>query len=225
MCAALSPGRKNVIVIAGGWSVSQYPMEDFRDRATVIGVNESMLLQHCHVGVTMDRLWMENRYPDLKERFYRASILRMEPEPASVWTRKGTQANIPQSERTHRVREFECDHKSSEMSMLLGRLNGTNSGMCAVNLALQMKPDRIYLLGFDMQKGPGGEPYYHAPYAWAVPNGATKKAKYDVWAPQFRRIAHDAIEQHVEIVNVNHHSKIETFTRYPYERFLKAINL
>ncbi len=197
------------MVIAGGWSVSQYDMEDFRDRATVIGVNDSAMLLPCDLGITMDRLWFEGRYPEFKKRFTEASLLRMEPVPKILYYRTGNARNV-QLIPTHRFRAFSCDHKSAEMSDELLRFNGTNSGICGINLALQLKPRRLYLLGFDMQRGPKNEPYWYPAYPWAG-GGSTKPGKYESWVRDFNRIAEQCRDRHVEVFNVNHRSAITAF--------------
>jgi len=204
------------IVIAGGWSVSQYDVADLRgSNRIVIGVNESAVLLQCDVAVTMDRLWTEHRW----HRYFTTRT-------GELWIRRGADKALPIHPRR---RQFECDHESWRMSDEPGVLNGTNSGMCALNYAFQLKPKQVYLFGFDMQRGPKGQPYWHKPYRcagecgerckWANEKGATKPGKYRDWVPQFECIAHQFRERGIAVKQVNNRSKIAAFPSISYEQF------
>lgn len=201
---------QTVIVIAGGWSVSQYDVTDLRrpDRM-VIGVNESSVLAQCDVGITMDRLWAERRW----QRYF-------ETRTGDLWIRRGADKALPEHPRRKR---FECDHKSHEMVDIPGVLNGTNSGMCALNYVYQLRPSRLYLFGFDMQRGPDEQPYWHKPYEWAQ-QGATKPGKYREWAPQFESIARQFRDAGIVVKQVNNRSKIEAFEQIDYKQFTREIS-
>lgn len=211
---------RTAIVIAGGWSVSQYDVADLRaaDRI-VIGVNESAVLAQCDVGITMDRLWAEHRY----ERY-------LATRAGDLWIRRGADKALPEHPRRKR---FECDHRSHHMSSEPSILNGTNSGMCALNFAFQLKPERAYLFGFDMQRGPNQEPYHHPPYRctgecgeqceWANQNGATKPGKYREWAPQFKSIARQFRKRGISVKQVNNRSMMKAFEQIDYRQFAREM--
>lgn len=200
---------QTAIVIAGGWSVSQYDVADLRKPDTiVIGVNESAVLAQCDIGITMDRLWTEHRW----HRYFTT-------RNGDLWIRRGADKALPQHPRR---RQFECDHESYSMTDEPGVLNGTNSGMCALNYAFQVKPERVYLFGFDMQRGPHGEPYWHKPYEWR-PDGATKHGKYRDWVPQFECIAHQFKKAGIVVKQVNNRSKIRAFEQVDYRWFASEV--
>lgn len=201
------------IVIAGGWSVSQYDVSDLRKPNTiVVGVNESAVLVQCDVGITMDRLWTEHRW----HRYFTT-------RPGDLWIRRGADKALPQHPRR---RQFECDHASFEMSDTPGVLNGTNSGMCGLNFVFQLRPQRVYLFGYDMQKGPSGEPYWHPPYDWpeAKPEGNTTGGKYRSWVPQFDCIAHQFRKRAIVVKHVNNRSKIRAFEQISFRQFATEMN-
>lgn len=196
---------RTIIVIAGGWSVSQYDVDDLRPLGHVVAVNESAVLKKNHVAVTMDRLWAEHR----ARRYFLENT-------GELWVRKGADKHLPQHPR---LIQFQCDHEETEMSLEVHTLNGTNSGMCALNYAFHCQPERLFLFGYDMCKGPCGEPYYHPPYEWADPQGATKKGKLKEWSQQFSQIARQFHQLGSKVYNVNHCSQIENWPVIDYAKF------
>jgi hypothetical protein len=198
---------RSVIVIGGGWSVTQYNVADLRFNGLVIGVNESMVLFQCDVGVTMDRLWAEHR----AQQYFTTRT-------GELWVRRGADKRLPLNPR---LRQFDCDHKSNEMVLTPRVLNGTSSGMVALNYAYQLLPTHVYVFGLDMQRGPKGEPYHHAPYEWADSKGATKPGKYKAWGPQFRKVWSAFRQLGVQLVQVNNRSTVDSIPSISYEQFLK----
>lgn len=156
----------------------------------------------------MDRLWAEHRW----QRYFTKRA-------GDLWIRRGADKALPDHARR---RQFECDNESLEMSDEPGVLNGTNSGMCALNHVFKLRPQRVYLFGFDMQRGPNQEPYWHKPYEWR-PEGATKPRKYRDWAPQFESIAHQFLEHGIAVKQVNNRSKIRAFEQIGYQQFASEV--
>lgn len=197
-----------MIIVGGGWSVSQYRLLDFTRFGTVVAVNEAAVLIPCDVAITMDRLWAEHR---ARQYF----ILNK----GELWVRKGADKHLVQHPR---LRQFDCCDRSVVMSDEPNVFNGTNSGTVALNYAYQQRPSQIYLFGFDMQKGPNDEPYWYPPYEWA-PEGATKPRKYDTWAKEFASVAKQFSQRDISIKNVNHRSKIAAFAQISYQQFLGEV--
>jgi hypothetical protein len=173
-----------ISVIASGWSLTDIDFD--RIPGLKIGVNDSAWRAETDLGVTMDRLFLEGRINQLAHAFptsssrvmyYRQGIDKGGIAPAS-WV------------------GFDCDHTSVDMSRAWVprcRLNGLNSGICAINLAFRQDPDRVILWGFDMCRSPDGRAYYHDPYPWA-PTPATKPGKFAEWVPAFHSIAYQFSE-------------------------------
>jgi hypothetical protein len=199
-----------ISVIASGWSLASID----RDRipGLRIGVNDSAWRAPVDLGVTMDRLFFEGRHRELLEAFpssshrclyYRAGIDKLGDAPAH-WIR------------------FANDHTSSDMSRAWAprcTLNGTNSGICGINLAFRQDPERVILWGFDMCRSPAGEPYYHPPYPWA-PGGATKAGKYQEWALQFATIAKQFDAAGIELLNASPASAIKSIKKVDPKKVL-----
>jgi hypothetical protein len=152
----------------------------------------------------MDRLWTEHRWPRL------AALAPM------AYIRRSALKNI--AARPPWLLAFENDHTATEMSEAPGVLNGTNSGLCALNLAYQLRPSRIWLFGFDMSHGPAGEPYWYPPYPWTGPRGGTTSGKYAVWARQFDPAAKACLAAGIEVFNVTR-GAVDAFTRIDPREF------
>lgn len=159
-----------ISILAGGWSASRYDLGHLS--GLVVGVNDSVLHVRCGAAVSMDRLWTENRWSDLQQRGIPA------------WIRRAALVNI--QHRPAWLTSFECDHTSSLMSDDPGILNGTNSGLCAVNLAYQMRPRLIRLYGMDLKRGPKGERHWYPPYPWN-PNKGTGDNTFAKWRQDLNR--------------------------------------
>lgn len=192
---------KDVSIIGGGWSVAKADLSSAP--GLVIGVNDSAIHARCNIAVSMDRLWSEHRWQQLRVGL-RIGSLRQ------VWLRRAAAKNIDQNERDLWL--FECSHKSTEFSEHQGTLNGTNSGMCAFNLAYQLRPERIWLYGFDMNRGPKGRAYWYEPYPWSA-KGATTSGKYKEWSKQFDDAAAKCKAAGIKVFNVSPTSAITSFEK------------
>lgn len=200
---------RDVIVLAGGASVMQYNLRDLEHRGYLIAVNDAAIYTKCHVAFTMDRLWLEGRQLMLK-------VLN----PPEVWYRKGTPKNF-EPPNTWNAFAHDAGYPTL-MTKQHGRLNGSNSGTCALNRAFQLRPERVFLLGFDMQRGPKGEKHWYPDYPWAADGkSGTKRGTYNEWAQEFADIAMQFSRENIEVFNVNHRSLIEAFRTISFDDFLR----
>lgn len=213
----------DVVVVAGGWSVSQFDKEALNKRLTrtqSIGVNDSALLLACRNALSMDRLWTEGRWATTKALF----------KLDRIWIRKGVVKNMTLPDEVH---QFEHTGDTVSMATELGKLNGSNSGTCAVNLAYQWCRNsvglegaarasnrKVFLLGFDMQDGPNGEKHWYPNYPWR-PNGATKPGNFQQWAREFWSINECFKQIGVPLINVNFRSAIKDLCQITPEEFLE----
>jgi hypothetical protein len=184
----------NKFVIGGGWSVAQQVMRGLTKYGDVIGVNDSALWwPDVNICVTMDRLWFEHRWPLLKKK------------GVKVFVREKCDCNVKRVDETDDWRTF-VHWNNPGLTMEAGTLFGANSGICAINLAYKHmnEGDRLFLLGFDMQKGPKGECYWYPPYPWAPhPVAQSKPGYYLNWAKEFGRIAECLSLRKIETFSVN----------------------
>ena len=161
----------------------------------------------------MDRLFFEGRFDQLaiayprtgrRLMYYRQGIDKQGLAPSSF---------LP----------FDCDNTSAEMSTAWSprcRLNGMNSGICAINLAFRQQPSRVILWGFDMCRSPTGAPYYHEPYPWGRPLGNTTDGKFMEWSRAFADIRRQFDDAAIELVNASPGSAINSIKKVDPSRLL-----
>lgn len=184
-------------VLAGGWSVRGLDLA--RLPGFVIAVNDAgVLAPKVDAVVTMDRLWLEHRWDRLCEL------------QRQTWVRPVCLNNI--KDRPAWLNIYQCDWRETRLSGAKGILNGTNSGLVALNLAYQMRPARVILFGFDMGRSPMGEAYWYPPYAYR-PGGATSNGKYAEWAGQFKPAAEAFERIGAEVLNASPASRIPAFKK------------
>lgn len=208
----------DVTVIGGGWSVRD--VRDYLERlpGSIIAVNDSAIhaprWDYC---VSMDRLWTEHRIADLAFR------IRTAAELVQVHIRRNALQNLDGWRCNGWLHAFDCDHETSIFASLesWNRLNGTNSGACALNLAWKLRPRRLFLLGFDMNRNTRGEAYWYPPYPWTTPRGSTSDGKYAAWADQFETIGKQFELIGTEVLNVSPASAIATFEKMTPKQFEK----
>jgi hypothetical protein len=187
-----------VSVLGSGWSVKGLDLNKLP--GFVIGANDSGLLApRVDAIVSMDRLWTENRWQSL------SNLQRV------TWIRFSALANI--RGEYWWLRPFFNSHKHTTPSEHYDVLNGTNSGMCALNLAYLQRPDIILMFGFDHCRGPNGEPYWHKPYGWAKANGGTGDGRYQEWSKQYEPLAEACAHRGIKVFNCSMVSTIEAFPR------------
>lgn len=198
-----------ITVVAGGWSVRDISLAHLCGQ--IIGVNDAA----CHlpavdIAVSMDRRWTEYRWGWLCRR------------ARTAWLRRSAVQNIDCSREVAAgwLHIFECDHESTRFSDVPGMLHGTNSGLVALNLAYQLQPSRLYLLGFDMCRDRAGCASWHAPYPWA-PSGATSNGKYAAWAKQFQEAADCFAGIGCDVCNVSPASAITAFPKITAAEYRK----
>lgn len=202
--------HKNVIVIGGGWSLTQFPIttEDLRPHGLVIGVNDSAVHARVHVAVTMDRLWLEHRAESLDFMnvpvHFRTGTCKRIPEP---------RVGIPFKNN---------NFMGCGMSTKPGELFGNNSGACAVNLAFKQGAPSVYLLGFDMCNGPNGEKHWHPPYPWKE-GGGSSPGKLREWSAEWAPWAQQFAAAQIQVKNVNTRSKLNNFPQIGWKHFMKEI--
>lgn len=196
--------KEVISVIASGWSLAGIDLA--RIPGYRIGVNDSAWRTPVDIGVTMDRLYFEGRQQELAQAFGQAL------EPRNFYYRNGIDKKG--NALGHWIR-FDCDNESVEMSKDWAprcRLNGLNSGICGMNLAYRLSPERVILWGFDMCRGPKGQGYYHDPYPWA-PTPATKPGRYLEWMGAFAKLNRQFKTAGIELINASPESAITSIRK------------
>ena len=201
------PSVRDVILLASGPSVRGYNLRDLERRGMLVAINGAALYTKPDVAFTMDRLVAEYCYP----------MWQIQGVPVMV-VRECIAKNFKIGPRT---KVFQHDGPDVFMTDIPGKLNGSNTGTCALNLAFQMRPKRVFLLGYDMQRGSRHtEPYWHPTYPWNS-TGGSKDGKLAQWAEEFKLIApqFQDIGTEVFVINDWNSSRITAFPRIRYATF------
>lgn len=99
-----------------------------------------------------------------------------------------------------------CGDKGISDKLEDGIYFGANSGYGALNLAICLGANPIYLLGYDMKQGKNGESHYHSGY----PQIQVGKA-LTTFLSRFPLIADYAKEKNINIINLSTDSKLKCF--------------
>jgi hypothetical protein len=92
---------------------------------------------------------------------------------------------------------------------------GSNSGIQAINLACHFGARRIVLLGYDMQ-ATGGKSHWFGEH----PNNF--RSSWHRWLPLYERVAADARQMDIEIINATRETALTCFPRQPLSSLLPA---
>ncbi len=190
----------DVIVIGGGASVRKVDLNKLS--GFVIGVNDSSFHAPVNAAISMDRIFTEYRWEHLKA---------LGEAGAQVWSRVSAMQNIKGDWPW--LTRFACDYTSTVMVDKPATLNGTNSGMCGLNLAYRMRPKRVFLLGFDLCVDERGESYWYPPDPWGKPYRPIPRKHYAAWAKGYDGPAKQFKEAGIEVLNVSPSSLITAFRK------------
>lgn len=102
-------------------------------------------------------------------------------------------------------------------SLRKGLFHGNNSGYGAINLAICLGANPIYLLGFDMKHAPGGRTHFHDGYLM-------KQSPYLLhrFIPHFHYLAKVLKKTNIKIINLNPHSALQCFPKRSIDDVLKT---
>lgn len=195
-------------IVAGGWSFAGFDHKMVP--GAVIAVNDTLLHFKSELSyvVSMDRLWTEQRWENLKTRAIPAYL------------RRSSFKNIPIVDAYQEwLHTFECERMNTTFGDTATQLNGRNSGACAMNLAYTLRPRELYLFGFDMCRSPKGEAYWYPGYKWTGKGdkGGTGNRTYDEWVTDFKRYAEQFAAIGTRVWNVSPASKIDVFPKISNE--------
>jgi hypothetical protein len=170
----------------------------------VIAVNDAFMHVRHDAVLTMDGRWIRYRVP---KHFMSANGPPLYVR-TSAW--RHLPANCDGGDAAHygRIKLFDCNHATPTFGSTENQLNGPNSGYCALNLAYVLRPQLVYLFGFDHQ----GK-HFHKESEWRLRGEgcANSASKFRVWAEacDVARTLFDA--RGIRVINTNRNSLIKSF--------------
>lgn len=166
-------------IVASGPSLRDVDLSFLKDRWVIV-INRSHAL--VPVAKRFDIWWTDWRFwawqqGDLLNRHYRApSIVRLHAAEDPLTRHAG----YPYEVRTW---PLTGEHGFDPVSP--GIRHGSNGGYAAINLAYHLGARRVFLLGYDMRRGPDGSAHWHGDYPWG---GYRDDVAANRWIPNFRTL-------------------------------------
>lgn len=201
---------KRIFLVAGGPSAKAFDFSVIALHGEVAGVNDcGILIPQARTIITMDRLWLENRWAKIRDAAKRFIVREC------VYRKFQGHFVTGRFEPEGRLNVFPTpmDHTQTTLSLKPGQLNGRNSGFCAFNWAIQQQPDELYLFGFDMRSSEGRRHWYD-PYPWSP----EVTDRYRKWAQDFDEAKPTCDLSWIQVYNCSPVSLIKAFERLPNQQ-------
>ena len=185
-------------IIGGGESLKGFDFSKLKNEL-VIGVNRAYELGNCTINYAMDNNfynWITDGKlgQEVKKKFEDFKGIPVWLDSAGYDYPKGIF-----------ILNKSDGHKNSYI-MKDGIRSGTNAGFGALNLAVCLGANPIYLLGFDMEGKNGEQTWWHDGY----PENQIERV-YDKFILDFKEIAPKLKEKGVRVINLNPESKLKCF--------------
>ena len=185
-------------IIGGGESLKDFDFSKLKNEL-VIGVNRAFEKMDCQINFAMDYNlyeWItagklgvvaQKKFSDYKGYPVWLDSVGYD-YPRGIFILPGSKEHIVSS------------------SMQKGIISGTNSGYGALNLAICLGANPIYLLGFDMKGQDGKQAWWHDGY----PDSQGEKV-YKAMINDFTKIAPILKERKIDVINLNSESALKCF--------------
>jgi len=185
-------------IIGGGESLKGFDFSKLRNEL-VIGTNRAYEVMDCTINYAMDN----NIYRWItKGELGQEAKKRLEDfKGIPVWL-DSAGYDYP---RGIFILNKSGNHKNT-YAMKEGISSGTNAGFGALNLAVCLGANPIYLLGFDMESKEGKQVWWHDGY----PENQVDRV-YESFILDFKRLAPELKEKGIRVINLNPKSKLKCF--------------
>jgi len=200
---------KEVFIIGGGASLRGFDWTRLK-KVPTIGCNNAFRLgpEVCDICIFGDKKFIFESRSIPRRGFY--DELEAFPNPVISTDRLLKKSKVPWVTILERVPEgFATDKLGWNM----------NTGSAAINLALIMGAQTVYLLGFDMHLDAEGRPNWHD-FVIDIPTTAVYQRmikKFEKAAPMLKRIYPTR-----SIINVTNNSDLHTFPKINFDEFWKT---
>ena len=186
------------VIIGGGESLKDFDFSKLKNEL-VIGVNRAYEVMPCTINYAMDNNlyhWITSGKlgQEAKKKFEDFKGIPVWLDSAGYDYPKGIF-----------ILNKSNSHKST-YAMKDGIKSGTNAGFGALNLAICLGANPIYLLGFDMEGKEGKQVWWHDGY----PDNQIDRV-YESFIIDFKTVVPELKEKDIRVVNLNPESKLKCF--------------
>lgn len=199
---------QDVFIIGGGPSLIDFDFNKLRGK-TVIALNNSFKRLNdiaCAVYWT-DNDWASSNYNHLMEFNGLHFSARFHAEKAINENVKG----FANACLLNKVNDY-------GFTMDINSVCGNNSGAQALNFIVNLKPYRVFLLGYDMNPSAQGKTHWHEGYD--QPASLYAAAYRDLFIPSINSMAPFIHQLGVDVINCNEDSKLTCFRKDRLEKYL-----
>jgi hypothetical protein len=190
--------RQRCFILGGGPSLARFDFGRLKDRGRIIAVNRAF-----EYTPFSDILFF------MDQRFYKMLHAgRLGPDAQKKWAEfQGHKVFLNilgrQHEDVYSVKSLGRIGLSN--SLAKGIYHGNNSGVGALGLAICLRANPIYLLGFDF-KFDAGKSHFHSGYKFPMKEGVVRSFIRD-----FERVNRFLVKTNFKIVNLNPDSALRCF--------------
>jgi hypothetical protein len=200
---------QNVFIIGGGPSLVGFDFDKLRGR-TCIALNSSFkgIENYLTAVFWADNDWASKNY----EQLLAFDGLRFN---ARINAAKYVQEDIKGFGNAcvlHKLKDF-------GFTMDINSVCGNNSGAQSLNFVTNLKPHRIFLLGYDMDTSSKGKTHWHEGYEQNAPV-LYGNAYRGLFIPSFNSMAPFIKQLGVDVVNCNLDSRLGCFRKDTLEKYL-----
>ena len=190
-----------IMIVASGPSAGVTPVEIAKDRCHTIAINTSVeMVPWADILFACDYQWWENRNGEPDFNGLRLSSARRACE---------------NYDNIHMVK---CNRNEDRFLVQnTGEVGwGGNSGYQALNLAAQMRPSRIYLVGYDMRLDYGL--HWHGDHPEPMHNPQEKNLKR--WKRCLEQAHKSCRNMGIEVINCSLHSALRAYPKMTLQEAL-----
>lgn len=201
---------QEVFIVGGGYSIRDIDLSLLNNKITIAINDVYQKLPHALAVYWCDSSWGAKHADKLK---YHDSTLRFTSRRgANV---KADVKGLANSTLLNVTGDFGYDPNPDNVM-------GNNSGVQCLNLIINMKPRKIYLLGFDMRDNPlkRGETHFHDNHELVVPTRIYK----ELFVPSMNALAEQIKNKtSIEILNCSKTSALNCFKKISFKEVIKDL--
>lgn len=194
---------QDVFIIGGGASIKDFDFSKLENKLTVVLNSSIERVKYCSAIFWTDYDWGSQNLEKLAKFDAFKFSVRQQCDHYITNNIKG----IANSIVLKKISDY-------GFSTNINHVAGNNSGAQALNLIINIKPHRVFLLGYDM-KITNGQSHCHNQYIMSNPS-----IYKDLFIPSINSMADHIHRLGIEVINCNIKSDLDCFKKESLEKYL-----
>lgn len=191
---------ENIFIIAGGPSAAGHDYDLYKNKVTMLGVNDGGIKANTPTIVSMDGRWMKNRYDAMQER----GVLL-------IGRRSSFNKHLGPDKENKLCFLLDVDHERGDICQQKWKIHARNSGFMALNFAYYLNPKKIFLFGLDYNMT--GDQYWYPIYEW---KNRVYTGNYKLWRDDCNHAKPVFDAAGIEVYNVSRASMVTAYPRIDF---------